>query len=169
MVEIWENIPEFDGKYQVSNFGNIKSFYKDPQGYIIKQRVQQGYKIVHLHKNKKSFYFRVHRLVAEVFIPNPEKKPQVNHKNGNKLDNIVSNLEWCSCKENILHKFNILRYKSKGGKPKKPIICCETGIEYESTKEAERQTGIKFSAIADAAMHRSRRKTAGGFHWEVIQ
>lgn len=168
MKEIWEKIIGFDGKYQVSNLGNIKSFHRKVDGYNVKQKVQQGYSIVHLHKNGKSFYLRVHRLVAVAFIPNPENKPQVNHIDGDKLNNSVDNLEWCSCRENILHKFNVLGYKNNGGKPKRRVLCCETGIEYASTKDAERATGIRFSSIADAAMHRSGHRTAGGFHWKTV-
>ena len=101
MREVWEDIKGFEGLYQISNFGNVKSFYKDK---ILKGRPDKdGYYRVCFYKNKKSKEMKIHRLVAQAFIPNPENFPQVNHIDGNKLNNCVSNLEWCTAKYNINH------------------------------------------------------------------
>lgn len=119
MQEIWKDIPGYESIYQVSNFGNVKSLQSGNHHSKIKILTpicaDGRYLRVTLYKQKKPKYFPVHRLVAMAFIPNPENKPQVNHINGNKKDNRVENLEWCTSSENNLHA-----YKSginKGSKP----------------------------------------------------
>lgn len=98
--EIWKDIVGYEGLYQVSNFGRIKSNYKS---IILQPGLCRGYLIVNLYKNKKSLSQKVHRLVAQAFIPNPENKPTVNHIDGNKQNNYVSNLEWATVKEQNVH------------------------------------------------------------------
>lgn len=112
MQEIWKDIKNFEGLYQISNFGNVRALDKYVNSGIknnskVKRKSQmlklydkQGYKEVVLTHNNKRHYFKVHRLVAQAFIPNPNNLPQVNHKNENKHDNTVLNLEWCSSKYN---------------------------------------------------------------------
>lgn len=110
MKEIWKDIKGYEGLYQVSNLGKVKSIkwfnprtnkhYK--RNKILKQIVtNKGYLEIKLTKNYKCKIFKVHRLVAEAFIPNPNKLPQVNHKSKIKSDNSVSNLEWCTGLYNI--------------------------------------------------------------------
>ena len=106
MIEEWRIIPEFP-RYEISNLGGVKSFtQKDP--YILGGNiVGKGYYAVSLHKfvNKKKVIRRkyIHRLVAEIFIPNPLNKEEVNHKDGNKLNNYMTNLEWVTKSENMQH------------------------------------------------------------------
>lgn len=101
MKEIWCDVFGYEGLYQVSNLGNVKSLSSK---VILKGHIStSGYRDVQLYKNKKSRVFKVHRLVALHFIPNPGFKQQVNHIDGNKLNNNVSNLEWSTAKENTEH------------------------------------------------------------------
>ena len=113
--ECWKPIKDYEGIYEVSNYGRVKSLERviynsgTKNGLytihekIIKQRINKkrhGYCELSLHKNGKEKRFKVHRLVAEAFIPNPNNLPEVNHIDGNKENNHASNLEWCTSKEN---------------------------------------------------------------------
>ena len=99
--EIWKDIEGFQG-YKISSFGRVKSYHNNKE-IIRKPNIVCGYQHVMLNKNGKKFNFYIHRLVAEVFVININNKPQVNHIDGNKLNNNYSNLEWCTQKENCQH------------------------------------------------------------------
>jgi hypothetical protein len=115
MEEVWKDIEGYEGLYQVSNLGKVKSidrYIKQYNGYnysiriyrgkILKSNIgNRGYLKVVLHKQRKAKTYNVHRLVAETFILNPNNYSQVNHKDENKLNNCVDNLEWCTSKYNI--------------------------------------------------------------------
>jgi hypothetical protein len=105
MEEIWKDVKDYDGIYQVSNLGRFKSL-KNKKEKILKLGNAMGYQIIRLYKNKKMNTIKAHRLIANHFIDNQENKPQVNHKNGIKTDNRVENLEWATCSENHRHAIN---------------------------------------------------------------
>lgn len=115
MEEIWKDIKGYEGLYQVSNFGNVKSLDRyiinkngDKQyfpGKYLNQGISDNYLKVTLSKSNKQRTFRVHILVARTFIPNPENKPEVNHMDGDKSNNRVDNLEWNTRSENELHAY----------------------------------------------------------------
>lgn len=105
--EIWKDVPGYEGLYEVSNWGNVRSLnYRGKKGvHILSPGTdKKGYKRVILFKDDKGTTFQVHRLVASTFLVNPNNLPQVNHKDKNPGNNIVENLEWCSLKYNIDHK-----------------------------------------------------------------
>ena len=113
MKEIWKPISGYEGLYEVSNLGRVRSLGHFVGNQYIERRFQNrirlikasnrkaNYKGVTLHKDGKQKAFLLHRLVAEAFIPNPENKPEVNHKNHIRWDNRVENLEWCTRQENM--------------------------------------------------------------------
>lgn len=105
-IEIFKDIKGFDGVYQVSNFGRVQSL-KGGKKKILSQHDRQGYRQVSL--NHKSY--SVHRLVCETFIKNQDNKPYVNHKDGNRANNKVDNLEWCTPKENSHHAIFVTKSK----------------------------------------------------------
>jgi hypothetical protein len=106
---MWKDIVGYEGLYQVDENGNVKSCERNTIGKHIKEKIIQGgsysngYRFVCLRKNGINSNKSIHRLVATCFIPNPYNLPMVNHKDGNKLNNHVSNLEWCTAKENLQH------------------------------------------------------------------
>ena len=119
MQEIWKDIKGYEGKYQVSNLGRVRSLYDQNQFKkthrikLLKFNIRSGYYNVNLNNHRKRKNFQVHRLVAFAFIPNFDNKPIINHIDENRLNNKVDNLEWCTQKENVLHS------KYKMYKPKK--------------------------------------------------
>ena len=108
MKEIWKPIDNYENLYEVSNFGRVKSYHYHNGTYsrILKPRkVKDGYLMIALYKDKKCKNFQVHQLVANAFIPNIKRYTEVNHKNFDKTDNNVTNLEWITRRENVLHYF----------------------------------------------------------------
>jgi hypothetical protein len=107
--EQWKPIQEFNGEYEVSNLGRVRSMkrYYGMVGHIMPQTIQRkGYYAVTFHMNNKAYCRKVHRLVIEAFTPNPDNLPCINHIDGNKLNNHVSNLEWCTRSHNVKHSFD---------------------------------------------------------------
>lgn len=174
--EIWKDIKGFEGLYQVSNLGNVKSleFNNRTTNHQKREKLLKsfgnklGYQRVVLYKNKTKKQILVHRLVAEVFIPNPNNLPQVNHKDENPANNCIDNLEWCSHKYNC----NYGNFKEKVSKGiKKSVIQFTKDFQYLRTWEGmidvERQLGISCSLISMCC--KGKLKTAGGYRWQYQQ
>lgn len=130
--EIWRDIKGFEGKYQISNLGNIKSlnYMRTGKEKLLKKGINgRGYYFVNVTKNNKYKNLLMHQEVAKAFIKNEDsKKTDINHKDGNKLNNNVSNLEWCTRSENILHAYKNGLAKSPVGHTYKKR--CEMAIKY---------------------------------------
>lgn len=159
-TEEWRDVIGYEGIYKVSNFGRVKNHRRIKS----QQANNKGYMIVHLSKNAKLRWCLVHRLVAQAFIDNPDNKATVNHKDGNRANNNVNNLEWASYSENNLHS-----YRSNGRKSALaiPIYCIETGKIYKSSYDASRDTGISQSSINRCA--NGIFKSANGTRWGLLR
>ena len=173
MEEIWKDIKGFEDKYQVSNLGRIKSL-KDKNGKyrekILKQCItQKGYLSIYLSLESKKYTYTIHRLVAQTFIPNTENKPQVNHIDGNKSNNIVSNLEWCTNSENQKHAWEHGLSVNKGQKPVGAYDINDNLIlSFNSIEEAAKYFNKKRVNIDNALHHKQNQKTAYGYVWKFL-
>jgi hypothetical protein len=196
MEEIWKDIPEYEGMYQISNLGNVKSQHYNHMsgrkpGRLLKVTLMKtGYMSLELRMNDTNKRHLIHRLIAEVFIPNPENKPNVNHINGIRNDNRIENLEWCTQSENILHAFKmgtkVPTGPKKGTKPwntgkalsnqhkeklskaklgkssprRKKVINTNTNFIYNSLNDAALDFDIKPSALGAMLRGENPNKTS---------
>lgn len=147
-------------KYCVTTDGRIINLLKNKS--IVPSITNSGYYQVTLCGNKR-YKFYVHRLVAEAFISNPDNKKQINHIDGNKLNNDMSNLEWCTESENQLHRYRVLK---KGFKHKKKVICLETNKIYDDSYKAAEDTKLKQGHIFECCQ--GKRKQVGNLHWRFL-
>lgn len=174
--EIWRDIEGFEGRYQISSLGRVKSLARHnvPEEKIIAfQLSHKGYERIRIgigRNFKRSM--QVHRLVAIAFIPNPDNLPQVNHKDGNKRNNRVDNLEWCTNIENQRHAWEngLKRSCYHSGKPNTPVsmidpVTSNVIWQYRSVADASRHTGIKRENILKVL--RGEREKAGGYIWKT--
>lgn len=172
-VEVWREVKEFAGKYEVSNFGRVRSldYRHTGQARVLRPSMStDGYLLVDIFKDGKKTRKFVHRVVAEAFIENPSNLTQVNHRNEIKEDNRVENLEWISQKDNINYGTgNERRSKAQLNHPKKSKRVLQFDRsgnllrEWLSTSEVERQTGWCQGHISLAC--RGKLKTTHGFVW----
>lgn len=183
--EKWKLIDGFGKRYAVSDFGRVVSlsrkisnhtgFINKPSRLLKSHKDKKGYPRVYLDKGDgKTRYIAIHRLVAIAFMPNPSNKPQVNHKDGNKENNYVNNLEWATNKENQIHavKMGLNDHsKYKSGKPERAVLQIDkdTGeiiAEYKSVKEAGKAMGCKNPCnISGCCRKAYGRKTICGYAW----
>ena len=173
-VEIWKPIAGYELLYEVSNLGRVKSLKRNTTvGGIMKLQINRGYVQVSLCKQGRHCTKKLHRLVAEAFLPNPYAKPEVNHKDGNKKNNRVSNLEWSTGSENINHAFSTgLNKAGKNNKfsSKEVEMYTTNGMfikTFPSMMEAQRQTGVNHCNIQGCCVGRNR--TAGGYTWRYAE
>ena len=173
-MEIWKDIEGYEGLYQVSNLGRVKSLgrYINNNGglYFRKEKImkvckdKKGYNVCGLSKNNNPKTLKVHRLVASAFIPNPNNLPQVNHRNEDKTDNRVDNLEWCD------NDYN----RNYGTRNKRASVSCRKTIlqislegdllrKWDSAIEVEKELGFNNSSITKCC--KGKQKTCGGYKW----
>ena len=205
MEEIWRDIKGYEGLYQVSNLGRVKSLERDyisanggirhiDEHYLKQAKTEKGYLRVTLLKNGKRSSKQVHRIVGEAFISNPDNKPQIDHINGDKTLNIVSNLRWATNRENCLnpntlcknHHLHTDEWKQKMSairKGKSPTRqCIETAQKlhfkkveqydkngcliktFDSLTEASTSLGVTISAITNSI---KRNGTCCGYYWKL--
>lgn len=167
-MEIWKDIKDYEGYYQVSNLGNVRSVDRrvlqsdgsvaNYKGKILKGETdKRGYKRVRLSKNNKATKFQIHRLVAIHFIDNPLNKKFVNHIDENTSNNKVDNLEWVTGSENMTHG---TVQKRLSDKKKKKIICVTDNKKFDSVNSASEYYGIGRRLIS-GVLSKSKKTTHG--------
>lgn len=175
MVEIWRDIKDYEGLYQVSNLGRVKSLehkvkykhvYRTVKERILKPAtLNNGYLIVSLHKNKKMKTYTIHRLVAEAFKPNLHNYPTVDHINRIKTDNRADNLRWAPYELQVANSSAIKNSNKATSKPVKQYTVDGQFIrEYRSLTEASIETGLQIGNICKCCYY--KRKSTGDYIWK---
>lgn len=173
MKEIWKDITGFEGLYQISNLARIKSLPKKigarnkGETFLKYKFNPAGYPIVGLCKDSKYKWFLVHRLTAIYFIPNPNNYPQINHKDGNPLNILLDNLEWCNQKHNMWHSYYVLNKKHFINRPIRQLDLFGKLVRiFPGVQNASKVLNKNVSGI-HAALNRKSKK-GYGFKWEYI-
>ena len=188
MKEIWKDIEGYEGIYQVSNLGRIKALKKivrwdggkdyPREEYIMKKIVKNsGYEQITLSKNSTQVRRIVHRLVASAFLPKDPTRPFINHKDGNKANNRVDNLEWCTTKENNLHKYRVLGHRpstlgrfgkdSPKSKRVKQLSLDGSLVKlWDCASDAVRECGFDSAGISKVAY--GKQSHHKGYRWEYV-
>lgn len=173
--EEWRDVPGYEGCYQVSSFGRVKSVRNKKNSragmVLVPLNNSKGYWSINLWKDGHCKMSTIHKLVAQAFIPNPENKPCVDHKDGNRKNNNVANLRWCTYKENSNFPLAKKHYSERMSIHRKgiehhcstPIICVELNTLFWGGGDAARKLGIGQGHILNAA--KGKAKSAGGYHW----
>lgn len=169
MKEVWKDIPNYEGLYQVSNLGRVKSFrrstnHRYESEYILKPlHANNGYCQVTLYDNTIRHKFLIHRLVAQAFIPNPENLPQVNHKDENPYNNAASNLEWCTNEYNNAYGTAKIRMADTKSHPIEQLTIDGKVIAiYRSVRIACEMIGVTKSSLGHAIRNGTNCK---GYFW----
>jgi hypothetical protein len=175
MEEIWKPIVGYEELYEINNYGDVKSlkkicknnYFRNENKILKLSKNKNGYISVRLNKDGKAHTFNVHRLVAETFIPNPNNYPEVNHKDENKWNNCVENLEWCTRKYNANYGFSS---KKAGEKLRKKVVMFDLNNnmlkKFDSLTLAHKETNIPISSISNCC--NGRQKKAGDYFWRYV-
>lgn len=159
----WYDIPGFNN-YLITKNGDVRN---KKSGKTLSKDICNGYERVRLWREGMEINKKVHRLLAEIFIPNPSCLPQVNHIDGNKKNNSLDNLEWCSASHNIRHALDhgliVHGPNPNAGRSHRPVRVIETGKEYESMSECARDINGDPNKIQDCLS--GRQKTHRGYHF----
>lgn len=184
MVEVWKDIIGFEGKYQISNLGNVKSLFKIPHLLKLnKYRRGNPYRYVNLSNNGKIKCVKVHRLVAQAFIPNLYNKPYINHIDGDVGNNNVNNLEWVTPLENNLHAYHVLKKhpmrgfkfdKNKKSKKVNQYYISEEGYKYHIATYSNAKVAAKINNLCQTSIRyccnkHKHYKEVGGYFWEYCE
>lgn len=176
MQEIWKDVKGYEGLYQVSNLGRVKSLTGNKKNYGIYGKILKGinnrnYLRVSLSKNGKPKIISIHRLVAETFIPNPNNYPYINHKDENPSNNCVDNLEWCTPDYNTNYGSRNKKISTKltnNYKMSIKIKCLETDKIFLSLNDCSRQMNLKLSNIWAQLNNKNRTKSVKGYHFKYM-
>jgi len=168
-VERWKDIKGYNGDYQISNEGRVRSFKTGSEVLKIQSVEAGGYLEVHLYRNNNRKHHKIHRLLLIHFVPNPLFKRCGNHKDGNKLNNDLSNLEWATYSENNKHAYNIGLKSLDGSVNFKSVKMFDLNGNFIKTFismiQAQRETGTPYYSIGRCINHPHRYKTANGYQW----
>ena len=178
--EVWKLFREgYSYKTGVGTIRNIEPIYISNLGHVMGRKLSNnghGYLIFHY----KSKTYKLHRVVAELFVPNPENKKYIDHINTVRTDNRAENLRWCTQKENNNNPLTLQKYKKSNAKNiklankafvekhRKQVQCIETGEICSSAKEADEYYSLKRGSVNHSANPKDSRKTAAGYHWRYI-
>lgn len=174
----WKEVKGYEGRYIISNYGEVISLpryknnksklqYVEPKEILQYVNKNNGYIYVMLCKNGKQKNIRLHRLVAEAFIPNSENLLQINHIDGNKQNNKVNNLEWCNQSQNEIHAYKLGLIKNRNKIKVRQYDLDDNFIkEFESMKEASKETGVSISNISQCINNKKKQGYSCGYIWK---